>query len=153
MKWAGTLKAEASDSTEQLPSGKGREVKMSPQLLLLMLFFWLAVPIVFIAGGWKVFEKAGQPGWAILIPFFNCYILLKIVGRPGWWLILYFIPVINLVIVIIVSIDLAKAFGQSALFGFLLLFLLCGIGFLMLGFGDYRYLGPPNVPQAAAASG
>ena len=63
--------------------------------------------------GWKVFTKAGQPGWAILIPFYNTYVLLKIVGRPGWWLVLMFIPLVNIVIAIIVAIDLAKSFGKS----------------------------------------
>ena len=105
------------------------------------LLFWLAVAVVVIIGGWKVFEKAGHPGWAILIPFYNTYIMLKIAGRPGWWLLLYLIPIVNFVIAIIVAIDIAKAFGQSAVFGFFLLFLLCGIGFLILGFGDYRYQG------------
>ncbi|MFZ0799105.1 MAG: DUF5684 domain-containing protein [Terriglobales bacterium] len=117
-----------------------------------MLLFWLAVMVIVIIGGWKVFEKAGQPGWAILIPFFNAYIILKIAGRPGWWLLLYFIPLVNVVIALIVAIDVAKAFGQSALFGFILNFLLGGIGFLILGFGNYRYLGPPNAPRAASAA-
>jgi hypothetical protein len=106
-----------------------------------MLLFWLALLVIVIIGGWKVFEKAGQPGWAILIPVYNVYILLKIAGRPGWWLLLYFVPLVNIVIAIVVAIDIAKAFGQSALFGFLLLFLLCGIGYLILGFGNYRYQG------------
>src|SRR5580658_11316621 len=105
------------------------------------LMFWLAVVVVFVIGGWEMFEKAGQPGWAILIPIYNLYILLKIAGRPGWWLLLYFIPLVNFIIMIIVSIDLAKAFGQGALFGIVLLFLLSGIGYLVLGFGDYRYQG------------
>ena len=68
--------------------------------------------------------------------------MLKIAGRPGWWLLLYLIPIVNFVIAIIVAIDIAKAFGQSAVFGFFLLFLLCGIGFLILVFGHYRYQGP-----------
>lgn len=104
--------------------------------------FWLAVCAIVVVGGWKMFEKAGQPGWAILIPIYNCYVMLKIAGRPGWWLILYLIPLVNFVIAIVVAIDIAKSFGQSAAFGFFLLFLLCGIGFLILGFGNYRYLGP-----------
>ena len=106
------------------------------------LLFWLAMVVLVIIGGWKMFEKAGQPGWAILVPIYNLYILLKIVGRPGWWLILYFIPLVNLVIGIIVAIDLAKAFGQSAVFGVALLFFFCGIGYVILGFGNYRYQGP-----------
>lgn len=106
------------------------------------LLFWLAWLALVIIGGWKMFEKAGQPGWAILIPIYNFYIMLKIAGRPGWWLLLCFLPLVNLVIVIVVSIDLAKSFGQSALFGFFLLFLLAGIGHIILGLGNYRYLGP-----------
>lgn len=106
------------------------------------LLFWAVVAIVII-GGWKVFEKAGQPGWAILIPIYNLYVMLRIAGRPGWWLILYLIPLVNLIIMIIVAIDIAKAFGQSSAFGFFLLFLCCGIGYLILGFGDYRYQGTP----------
>ena len=108
----------------------------------MMMLVWLAVMVVVVIGGWKMFEKAGQPGWAILIPFYNLYIMLKIAGRPGWWLLLYFLPLVNLVIMIVVAIDIAKAFGQSAVFGFFLLFLLSGIGYLILGFGDYRYQGP-----------
>jgi len=126
---------------------------MSANSMGTVMLFWLAVAVIVIIGGWKVFEKAGQPGWAILIPFFNAYILLKIAGRPGWWLILYCIPLVNVVIAIIVAVDIAKAFGQSAFFGFLLLFLLGGVGFLILGFGNYRYLGPPNTPRAIVASG
>lgn len=60
-------------------------------------------------------------------------------------LLLYLIPLVNIVIAIIVAIDVAKAFGQSAVFGFVLIFLLCGIGYLILGFGNYRYQGPAAV--------
>ena len=112
-----------------------------------MLIVCFAILVVFIVGMWKVFAKAGQPGWAALIPIYNAYILLKIAGRPGWWLLLFLIPLVNIAIAIIVAIDVAKGFGQSALFGILLLFLLSGIGYLVLGFGDYRYIGP------AAATG
>lgn len=103
--------------------------------------FWLAFGAIVIVGGWKMFEKAGQPGWAIVVPFYNLYTMLKVAGRPGWWLILYFIPVVNFIVMIVVAIDIAKAFGQGAAFGFFLLFLLCGIGYLILGFGDYEYQG------------
>jgi len=108
----------------------------------MMTLVWLAIIVLVIIGGWKVFVKAGQPGWAIIIPFYNLYILLKIAGRPGWWLILYLIPLVNIVISIIVAIDIAKSFGQSAVFGFFLLWLLSGIGYLVLGFGNYSYKGP-----------
>ena len=104
-----------------------------------MLLVWLAIMVVMIAAGWKVFVKAGQPGWAVLIPIYNAYILLKIAGKPGWWLLLFCIPLVNIVIGIIVAIEISKAFGQSPVFA---IALLLGIGYLMLGFGKYRYVGP-----------
>jgi Family of unknown function (DUF5684) len=118
----------------------------------MMLLVCLAIAVIFIIGMWKTFTKAGQPGWACIIPFYNMYILLKIAGRPGWWLLLFFIPFVNFVIAIIVAIDVAKSFGQSALFGVLLLFLLSGIGYLVLGFGDYRYVGPAAGASTAPAT-
>lgn len=114
----------------------------------MFLLVTLAIAVVFIIGFWKTFAKAGQPGWASIIPIYNVYVLLKIAGRPGWWLLLCLIPVVNFAIAIVVAIDVAKSFGQSALFGVLLLFLLSGIGYLILGFGNYRYVGP-----AAASPG
>jgi hypothetical protein len=108
----------------------------------IMMIVCLAIAVVCIVGMWKVFEKSGQPGWACIIPFYNIYILLKIAGRPGWWLLLFLIPLVNLVLVLLVSIDIAKSFGQSAVFGVVLIFLLAGIGYVILGFGNYRYVGP-----------
>jgi hypothetical protein len=102
----------------------------------------MAIALVLIIGMWKVFTKAGQPGWAILIPIYNTIILLKIAGRPVWWFLLLCIPLVNIVILLLVSIDIAKSFGQSAVFGVVLLFLLGGIGYLVLGFGSAQYVGP-----------
>jgi cyanate permease len=69
-------------------------------------------------------------------------ILMKVVGRPGWWVLLCFLPLINFVIFILVAIDLAKVFGKSAAFAVVMLLLLSPIGFLIIGFGSARYLGP-----------
>ena len=105
--------------------------------------FGLIIAVLAIAGLWKVFSKAGRPGWAAIIPFYNIYVMLKMVGRPGWWLILMFIPFVNIVIWIIVCMDLAKSFGKSVfLWGIILLFFLNVIGYLLLGFGDAKYIGP-----------
>jgi hypothetical protein len=114
-----------------------------------MMLVCLAIAVVFLIGMWKVFEKAGQPGWACIVPFYNCYILLKIAGRPGWWLILMLIPLVNIAIFLLVAIDIAEAFGQGAGFGVVLLFLLSGVGYLVLGFGNYRYIGPPAAVAVA----
>jgi Ca2+/Na+ antiporter len=113
----------------------------------------LAVGVICLVGMWKVFTKAGQPGWACIIPIYNIYVLLQIAGRPAWWLVLFFIPVVSLVAWIIVAIDVAKAFGQSTAWGVVMLVLLSFIGFLMLGFGNYRYIGPGGLMRSRAAAG
>ena len=74
---------------------------------------WSAFVILMIAAMWKVFSKAGQPGWAALIPIVNVYFLCKVAGRPGWWLILMLIPLVNFIILIILDIDVAKNFGKG----------------------------------------
>lgn len=117
-----------------------------------MLGLSLVIAVIIIVGGWKMFEKAGQPGWAILIPIYNVYIMLKIAGRPWWWLVLFLIPLVNIVVSIVLSIDIAKSFGQSAAFGVILIFLLGGLGYLLLGFGkNYHYVGPSALAASATA--
>jgi hypothetical protein len=105
---------------------------------LIFVLLWLALVILIIAGFWKVFSKAGKPGWASLIPILNTYFLLKIAGKPGWWLLLLLIPVVNLVIIIITLVDLARNFGKGTGFAIGLLFLPM-IFFLILGFGSATY--------------
>jgi len=107
---------------------------------ILFIIIAIAGAIFLIAAMWKVFEKAGQPGWGVLIPIYNIYLLLVIAGKPGWWLILFLIPLVNLVISILVYRDLARNFGKDALFGLGLAFL--GIIFWpILGFGSAQYIG------------
>jgi len=115
---------------------------MFQSLGLGMVLLYLAVLVVIIVAEWKIYEKGGQPGWAVLIPFYNIYVLLKLVGRPGWWLLLLiFVPIVNIIIAIIVLNDLSKSFGQGVGFTLGLIFLL-PIFVLILGFGDYKYVGP-----------
>ena len=109
---------------------------------LLGALFSLVVFLLYVVGAWKMFVKAGHPGWAAIIPIYNIYIILKIVGRPGWWLILFLIPFVNVVVLLLVSIDLAKSFGKSAVWGIILLFFFSVIGYLILGWGADQYLGP-----------
>ncbi len=108
---------------------------------LVFLVIYLAIIILLIAGMWKTFTKAGQPGWAVLIPFYNTYITCKIAGRPGWWLILLMIPYLNFIFWIIVALDLAKSFGRGV--GFAVGLLLISFIFIpILGFGNSEYEGP-----------
>ncbi len=109
-----------------------------------------ALVIIAIVGAWRTFEKAGQPGWGVLIPIYNVYLLLKIAGRPGWWLILLLIPLVNVIVWLLVTIDLAHSFGKSTAWGVILLFLLNGLGLLILGFSDAQYQGPAATQTAQA---
>ncbi len=98
----------------------------------------LAIVIVIIAGMWKMFEKAGQPGWGAIVPIYNTILLLKIAGRPLWWFVLLLIPIVSIVIVIIVMIDVARNFGKGTGYAIGMVFL--GFIFIpMLGFGDAQY--------------
>lgn len=98
----------------------------------------LALTILIIAGIWKTFVKAGKPGWACIIPIYNVVVILEIAGKPIWWILLLLIPLVNLIVAIVVSIDVAKNFGKGTAFGLGLAFL----GFIfypILGFGDAKY--------------
>jgi hypothetical protein len=98
------------------------------------------VAILVIAGLWRVFTKAGKPGWAALIPIYNFIVLLQIAGKPAWWFLLFLIPGVNFVILILVMIGVAKAFGKGTGFTLGLLFL-SPIFVPVLGFGNSRYVG------------
>jgi hypothetical protein len=106
-----------------------------------MMIVWLAVAVLCIAGLWKIFTKAGEPGWAAIVPIYNTIVMLKIVGRPLWWIVLLLIPFINLIVWIIVSIDLAKSFGKGAGYG-IGVAILPFVFYPALGFGSATYRGP-----------
>lgn len=99
---------------------------------------YLAVVVLLIASLWKVFEKAGEPGWKALIPIYNAFIMLQIAGKPAWWIVLFFIPLANFIAAILVCISLAEKFGKSSGFG-VGLALLGPIFYPMLAFGDAQY--------------
>lgn len=104
------------------------------------IIFWLLIVVLMIVSMWKIFTKAGQPGWAAIVPFYNLFILLRITGRPEWWIILWLIPCVNIVIQILVYIDLARVFGKST--GFAIgLILLPFVFFPVLAFSDAEYGG------------
>jgi len=123
----------ATNSAAQDAVSAGMAVAMSIIILI--------VVVVTIVGLWKVFTKAGKPGWAAIVPIYNNIVMLEIAGKPLWWVFLYFIPVVNIVIPIIVSIEIAKKFGKSGAFGVIALWLFAPIGYLILGFGKAQYQG------------
>jgi hypothetical protein len=106
--------------------------------MIMQLVFFLIFGLPVIAGFWKIFAKAGQPGWAILIPIYNSYIFTKVAGKAAWWTILLLIPGIGAIAAFIVLIDIARKFGKGTGFGIGLWFVpfICAP---MLGFGSAQY--------------
>ena len=113
----------------------------------IVLVIYIAIIVVIVAGGWRVFTKAGEAGWQVIIPIWNAIVLLRIVGRPVWWVILLFIPLVNIVVSLIVALNLAKSFGKGDGFG-IGLWLLGFIFVPILGFGSAAY----ERPAAAGGS-
>jgi hypothetical protein len=113
----------------------------SAGVMLVYSIFVLVIAVLTLVAMWKIFVKAGKPGWACLIPFYNMYCMYDIAWGNGWLFLLTFIPCVGFVFAIIMLFKLAKAFGQGTGFGFGLLFLNT-IFVLILGFGKAEYIGP-----------
>ena len=133
----------------EYPELSGDEAAAAAAASGIMLLIYLAVFVVIIIGMWKIYSKAGKPGWASIVPIYNIIVLLEIIGRPVWWIVLMFIPLVNLVIAVITALDLAKSFGKGAGFGLGLIFL-SPIFYPILGFGSAQYEGPAAAEGAAA---
>ena len=103
--------------------------------LLLSLFMLICL--------WKIFVKAGKPGWAAIVPIYNCYVLFEITWGKGIKFLLMLIPLANIVFGIMTCVKLVKAFGKDGVWAVGLIFL--GIVFYpILAFGSSRYLGVPG---------
>lgn len=106
-----------------------------------MVILYLAVIAILVIGMWKVFEKAGKPGWAAIVPIYNFIVLIEIVGKPMIWVLWLLIPCVNFVFIIWLYNLVSKSFGKSE--GFTVgMILFPYIFWPILGFGDAKYLGP-----------
>lgn len=105
------------------------------------IVLYVALVVLFVAGWWKMFEKAGEAGWKAIIPIYNVVVLMKIVGRPLWWVVLFLIPCVGIVVWVISMIDLSNSFAKRGGFAVGLIFLQ-PIFALILGFGGAQYTGP-----------
>ena len=116
-------------------------------LFSILLIPFIIISIIMVIAHWKIYEKAGKPGWAAIIPIYNIIVLLEIVGKPIWWIFLILFPCTSFIFAIWTVNLLSKSFGQSE--GFTVGLLLLGFIFYpILAFGNYQYLGP-----AAAEAG
>jgi len=110
----------------------------------------MILAVLLIIAHWKIYTKAGEPGWAVLIPFYGIIVMLKIVGKPWWWLLLMFIPIVNIVFAVWSVNMLSKSFGKDEAFTVGLIFL----GFIfypILAFSSAKYMGPYGDPVAYKA--
>lgn len=113
------------------------------------LLVWLLVILIYVSL-WRIYKKAGKPGWGSIIPIYNVILWLEMAGKPAWWIFLFFIPVVNIVLAIKVNIRVAENFGKSAAFG--------GLGLSFLGFifcpllasSEVRYVGPGKAGTLSA---
>lgn len=102
------------------------------------VLFNIVIGLIVLVAAWRIFTKAGQPGWAVLVPIYNAIVFLKVAGKPWWWLFLMMIPFANIVFAIIATVSLAKNFGKGGGFAAGLIFLPM-IFYPMLGFGSAKY--------------
>jgi hypothetical protein len=119
-----------------------------------MVFGFLGVILLTLASLWQIFNKAGEAGWKSLVPIYGMVVFQRILGRPGWWALLMFVPVVNVLIGLVECFDLARVFGKGA--GTALgLILLSPVFFAWLAFGPATYGAPngaPRVPARAKAA-
>ena len=109
-----------------------------PDLPFLAWFLIFLAALIVIASMWTVYEKAGEPGWAAIVPIYNFVVLLRMAGKPLWWVFLLLVPIVNVIVTIVVFVRVARNFGRSAGFG-VGLALLGFIFFPILAFSDDTY--------------
>jgi hypothetical protein len=121
----------------------GTSSSSSTSVLIAALLISSIALLILIIAQWKVFVKAGKPGWASIVPVYNNWVLFEIVGYQGWWSLLQLIPFVNFFVYILIFISyfkLAKSFGKSDFFAVMNIFFpyIC---MLILGFGSAKYAG------------
>ncbi len=134
---------------EQMEIALNMALKFQKPIIMLLIsifggaFFGLFFSLIItgLYGMWKTYEKANEPGWASIVPVYNMIVLVRIINKPFWWVIMFFIPIINLVFLIWAYNLLAKCFRKDV--GFTVGLVLLGfIFFPLLGFGDSEYTKP-----------
>ena len=94
--------------------------------------------VAMLAALWRIFSKAGQPGWKALVPIYGAVVFMRIVKRPGWWVLLLVIPLVNIIPSTMLCIDLARVFGKGGGYAAGLM-LVPPVFLLMLAFGNAQY--------------
>lgn len=124
-------------TTSDTAGGEGFLAGLGLGLILL----YLAVLVLMVVAMWKIYTKAGRPGWASLVPIYSTLVNIWIVGRPWWWILILCIPFVNIVVAIMLVNDLSKSFGKDVAWTLGLIFLPI-IFYPILAFGSAKYVGP-----------
>ena len=131
------------DIESTVGSSYSNAIAASMAVISVIMIIFFIIGVITIIANWKVFTKAGKPGWTSLIPFYNMYQLFEVAGMNGWMFLLLLIPFVNFIIIIMLNINLAKAFGKDT--GFAIgLILFNPIFMLILAFSDAKYIGNNN---------
>lgn len=102
----------------------------------------LIVGLIGLVSYWKIYVKANKPGWAAIVPIYSAVVMCQIAGKPTWWVILMFIPVVNIIVGLAILNDLLKTFGKMGLGYFFGTIFLPFIFLPMLAFGKAQYTNP-----------
>jgi hypothetical protein len=113
---------------------------MMPMILIPIIIFTLHVMVIRYVALWFIFKKTDEPGWASIIPVYNILLVIKIAGKPWWYILLLLIPIVNIIIGIMILHGLSKSFGKGGWFTVGLIFLRT-IFMAVLGFGGAAYSG------------
>lgn len=117
------------------------DLQTTGQVPAIFWVIYVAVIALLLVSMWKLFARAGKPGWASIIPFYNNIVMLEIAGKPIWWFFMLFVPIANIVFGFLTLYHFSKAYGKAE--GFSIGVALLGFIFIpLLAFSDAKYQGP-----------
>jgi hypothetical protein len=107
-------------------------------LEIAILVVSLVATVIQIAGMWKTFSKAGERGWGAIVPIYNVYLMIKVADKPWYWILLFLIPVVNVILYLYIQWEVGDKFGFGVL-GKLVFMILAPLSYVATGFGSYTY--------------
>ncbi|OYQ43700.1 S26 family signal peptidase [Flavobacterium cyanobacteriorum] len=116
--------------------------------------FFLAVQVIHFLGTWKLYHKAGRKPWEAAVPIYNAIVLMRIINRPRWWVILLFIPIVNLIMFPVVWVETLRSFGKKTITDTILGVITLGLYIYYINYaGDVTYVGKDRDLKPKSKSG
>lgn len=116
------------------------------------LLFFLVIQIIHFLGTWRLYKKAGRQPWEALIPVYNAVVLMKIINRPWWWVILLFIPIVNLIMIPVVWVETIRSFGRNSTLETILVIITFGLYIFYVNYAlDVKYIEDRSLQPKTAA--